>query len=153
MAAPGDQADKDKSKDEVRIAVATGGVEAGVQDEGVPIPLVNATFVQKPGEAVMVIAEMDAPISDEARAQGCGAAVGVEETAVPAAADENFLIEIGVEAMGIGHPREVSGLAPPASETTRTLNANLFVHCEGPEDPDSEVIFSVDVTLTIVTLG
>ena len=125
---------------QIQVATFNGAVETTDQPAGVSIPLTNASFIQKAGTALVLIAEGELTFNKMDR--GCGVFVEVRTDDSHAGL---FLVDNNLKG-DPGELADVEALPAPASDTPRTLSAIAVEQ----DDPDGTGCDGVDgVTWTI----
>lgn len=145
VAAVGGLAAVATNKDEVTLRAVSGGpVQTGAPGEDVEISLTNASFTQRAGEAVLLIADADTSAN---RVSSCTVHVVVHTTD----ADGALFVEDVADKGEIGDDTEHELLPAPATNTPRTLEA--FAE-EDPDscDVDGEDTWTASVNVSVVTL-
>lgn len=154
-------ADKVKEdKDEITITTLVGGpVDSTDPFTQVPIPLTDATFVQQPGEMLVISATAELVQSEETAF--CGALVVVTDTNHP----EQLGLEMfsHTELGDWGQLTDSAALGTVTSPTTRQLAAYVIENggpgsewpCDSvnEEEPDGgQDTYTATVTVTVTTL-
>ena len=129
------------NKDEVKLTTATGGpVETTTPGDPVPIPLANAAFTQRAGEAVLVIVRGHFATSEATH--HCGVSVHVTEE-----------IDGGVGIFNVEDHSDKGGqatgaalLPAPATDTAHVLEA-VAVESEGSPSEGLQPCDGEDLTL------
>jgi hypothetical protein len=132
---------EDKKSDEVVLTTATGGpVNSTDPGERVPIPLSNATFTQRAGEAVLIAAT--ATLVPDANTSFCGAEVNVSVAPTsgsdPGTSEVGLFMEEHTNKGDFGLRSDSEALPAPATDVTRTLVAYVVESSEPQGEPECD---------------
>ena len=149
---------KKQDKDEVTMRTITGGPTQTTDPfEEVAIPLANATFVQRAGEAMIVMVRADFTPSPDTHF--CDVAVFVSDANDAGAV--GIFFEESAEKGDIGQATGSELMAAPAVDTTHTLQAVVVEdpadepRCDGPDEDDQVVredTWTVSLRVTVASL-